>query len=69
MAASATFLDGETVVNGETLPLVNQAEQTPIALDTALYQKPRIRMALCQLRLYNGQHCPGTDVDLNNMRQ
>ena len=28
VSASATFLDGETEVNGETLPLLNQAEKT-----------------------------------------
>ena len=36
ISASATFLDGETVVNGQTLPLLNQAEQTYSV--TAFYQ-------------------------------
>ena len=60
MAASATFLDGETKVNGETLPLVNQAEQTYSL--TAFYQNHGVDASVSYA--YNGSFL--TDVDLSN---
>jgi TonB-dependent receptor len=60
VSASATFLDGETKVNGETLPLVNQAEQTYAF--SAFYQNHGFDASVSYA--YNDSFL--TDVDLNN---
>ncbi|MEH6486956.1 TonB-dependent receptor [Hyphomonas oceanitis] len=60
VSASATFLDGETEVDGETLPLLNQAEQTYAF--SAFYQNHGFDASVSYA--YNGSFL--TDVDLNN---
>lgn len=59
VSASATFLDGETKVNGETLPLLNQAEKTYAV--TAFYQNHGIDASISYA--YNDSFL--TDVNLD----
>ena len=60
VSASATFLDGETEVNGQTLPLLNQAEQTYAF--TAFYQNHGFDASVSYA--YNDSFL--TDVNLND---
>ncbi|HBJ92363.1 MAG TPA: TonB-dependent receptor [Hyphomonadaceae bacterium] len=58
--ASATFLDGETEVNGQTLPLLNQAEETYAV--SVFYQNHGFDASVSYA--YNGSFL--TDVNLSN---
>ena len=60
ISASATFLDGETEVDGQTLPLLNQAEKTYSV--TAFYQNHGIDASVSYA--YNDSFL--TDVNLDD---
>ncbi|MAI90347.1 TonB-dependent receptor [Ponticaulis sp.] len=60
VTASATFLDGETEVNGQTLPLLNQAEETYAV--SFFYQNHGFDASLSYA--YNGSFL--TDVNLSD---